>query len=151
MFQDYHGRNLLSVPSQETSNSLMKFLINELFAKEEIIEGKHEQINDENKTIETSIRKFPFWWFISISASSSSRSRNSEETVTVVVPDDNCSKPMDSTEENERILEWIFQVKCFVVCFLVCFLLAYFMKNSTFHLSHFMFHRFVSSRSFSLS
>jgi hypothetical protein len=45
------GRNILSGPPRENPLELMKSLINELFTKAEIMEGKHQEINQRTEKI----------------------------------------------------------------------------------------------------
>ncbi|CAF2985812.1 unnamed protein product, partial [Rotaria sp. Silwood2] len=57
----YNGRNLLSGTIPPTPAGLMKDLINELFTKEEIIDDKHEQINERTEKIKAAIQAWFFY------------------------------------------------------------------------------------------
>ncbi|CAF1229297.1 unnamed protein product, partial [Rotaria sordida] len=57
----YNGRNLLSGSIPPTPAGLMKDLINELFTKEEIIDRKHEQINERTQKIKAAIQAWFFY------------------------------------------------------------------------------------------
>lgn len=52
----YNGRNLLLGPLGDSPGCLMKRLINELFTKEEIIAGEHENVNERTLQIQEAVK-----------------------------------------------------------------------------------------------
>jgi hypothetical protein len=52
VLQDYRGVNILNGKIFDTPNALMKALINDLFTKAEVMQGKHEEANERTERIQ---------------------------------------------------------------------------------------------------